>query len=83
MSKQTKLIEKLKKRPRNFTFDEAESLLFSLGFRRTKLGKTSGSRVSYEHNGLDIRMHKPHPQKELKPYQVTDLLRQLEREGLI
>jgi len=84
MSKQQKLIDKLKRKPRNFTFDEAEALLYGLGFQRAKLGKTSGSRVAYKlDNYSDIRMHKPHPQKELKSYQILDLLKQLEKEGLI
>jgi len=85
MSKQQKLIDKLKRRPRNFTFSEAESLLISLGFLKSNEGKTSGSRVKYTHGlGIvEIRLHRPHPQKELKSYQVSELLRQLEKEDLI
>lgn len=37
--------------------------------------------VSEEHES--ILLHKPHPQKELKQYQIKQLLERLEQEGLI
>jgi len=37
--------------------------------------------VSDEHGS--ILLHKPHPQKELKTYQVKQLLEILEQEGLV
>lgn len=41
--------EKLKRRllllPKDFTFEELESLLFQLGFERDNKGKTSGSLI--------------------------------------
>jgi hypothetical protein len=83
MSKRQKLIDKLKRRPRNFTFDEADSLLLSLGFKKFNLGKTSGSRLEYRIHNAKYRIHKPHPQKELQPYQLLQLLQVLEKEGLI
>ena len=79
-----KLIQKLKSKPKDFTFDEAETLLRYLDFVRFDKGKTSGSRVifvSEEHGS--IMLHKPHPQKEMKAYQVKQLLETLEQEGLI
>ena len=47
-------------------------------------GKTSGSRVMFvnEKHGC-ILLHKPHPQKELKAYQIKQLIEILEQEGLI
>ncbi len=47
MGQKDKLIKKLKSKPRDFTFDEAESLLNFLSFRRSDKGKTSGSRVKF------------------------------------
>lgn len=79
-----KLIQKLKSKPKDFTFDETETLLRYLDFVRFDKGKTSGSRVifvSEEHGS--IMLHKPHPQKEMKAYQVKQLLETLEQEGLI
>ena len=83
MSKQQKLIDKLKRRSRSFTFDEAETLLLSLGFVRSNKGKTSGSRVMFVLGRINIPLHKPHPQKELMPYQIRDILDKLEEGGLI
>ena len=83
MSKKQKLIDRLKNRPRDFTFAEAETLLLGLGFKRMDAGKTGGSRVAYKLGHIKIKFHKPHPQKELKPYQLLQLLADLEKEGLV
>ena len=83
MGKKEKLIARLKSKPRDFTFDEMESLLLSLGFRKIKTGKTGGSRVRYERNGMPITLHKPHPRNTLPAYQVTDIINKLKKEGLI
>ena len=84
MSQKDKLIEKLKTLPKDFTFDDAETLLKYLDYIRSNKGKTSGSRVMFCRDGYPpILLHKPHPQKELKVYQVKQLLELLEEEGLI
>ena len=79
-----KLIKKLKSKPHDFTFSEAETLLEYLSFIRSNKGKTSGSRVifvSKEHG--TIMLHKPHPRNELLEYQVKQLREKLEQGGLI
>ena len=83
MSKKQKLIDRLKARPRDFEYDEAESLLLSLGFTKSNKGKTSGSRVVFIKDSTRIDLHKPHPQKELKQHQLTKLLSKLEMGGII
>lgn len=85
MGKKEKLISRLKSNPKNFTFNEAETLLNYLSYYRTNKGKTSGSRVMFtspEHSSK-ILLHKPHPRRELLEYQVRQLIEQLEEEGLI
>ena len=84
MGQKEKLIRKLKSVPRDMTFDEVETLLRYLTYLRSNKGKTSGSRVMFtsEEHG-SILLHKPHPQKELKAYQVRQLCDLLEQEGLI
>ena len=84
INKGYKLIEQLKSRPKTFTFHDAEVLLDYLEFTKSNKGKTSGSRVMFtsEEHG-SILLHKPHPQKELKAYQVRQLRDLLEQEGLI
>lgn len=84
MGKKEKLIQRLKSRPKDFSFDDAETLLSYFDFVRSNKGKTSGSRIIFisdDHGS--ILLHKPHPQKELKAYQVKQLINFLEQEGLI
>lgn len=84
MSQKDKLIARLKTVPRDFTFDEAETLLKYLDYLQSNKGKTSGSRVMFFREGHPpILLHKPHPQNELKLYQVKQLLDMLEEEKLI
>ena len=85
MGQKEKLIAKLKSNPKDFTFDEAESLLGHLTYHRSNKGNTSGSRVAFvnEESKSKILLHKPHPRKELLSYQVKQLKEQLEQEGLI
>ena len=84
MGQKDKLIKKLKSKPRDFTFDEAESLLNYLSFTISDKGKTSGSRVKFtsEDHGA-VLLHKPHPRKEPLEYQVKQLREKLEQEGLL
>lgn len=83
MSKLQKMIERIKRQPANYTFDEMCTLLRALGFVIDNKGKSSGSRVMFEKEGVCIYVHKPHPQKELKKYQLKQILEILDREGLI
>ncbi len=85
MGQKEKLIRKLKSNPKDFTFDEAESLLGCFTYHRSNKGKTSGSRVMFtsEEYQSKILLHKPHPRKELPEYQIKQLIEQLEQEGLI
>lgn len=84
MSQKEKLIKKLKNKPHNFTFEDAETLLNYLSFVRSNKGKTSGSRVMFTSDSHgSILLHKPHPRKELLEYQVKQLLEKLEQEGLL
>ena len=65
-------------------YASAEALLGYFDYFRSDKGKTSGSRVMFinEQHG-SILLHKPHPQKELKGYQIKQLIEILEQEGLI
>lgn len=84
MGQKEKLISKLKSRPKDFTFEEAETLLGYLTYSRSNKGKTSGARVMFTSpQHPPILLHKPHPRKELLDYQVKQLVSTLEQEGLI
>lgn len=84
MSKKDKLVSKLLKSPSDFTWDELVTLLNKLGYYKTNAGKTSGSRVRFIcKDRPPVTMHRPHPGSKLKRYQVKDLIKYLQREGLL
>ena len=75
MGQKEKLIKKLKSKPKDMTFEEAETLLKYLEYTRSDKGRTSGSRVMFTSNEhAPILLHKPHPRKELLAYQVKQLV---------
>ena len=84
MSRLEKEIERLKSKPKDYTYDEAKSLLNKLGFYEYNKGKTSGSRVEFKDPyGMKIILHRPHPSNILKTYQVNKIIKDLKERGLI
>ena len=65
--------------PKSLAWSRIEALLQSLGARTIQ---GAGSRVRFELNGVVASFHRPHPQKEAKPYQVRDARRFLEEAGI-
>ncbi len=76
MSKFEKAKERIKSKPKDYTYAEAKSLLSQMGFVEYHKGKTSGSRVKFyrEEDQKIILLHKPHPDDTMKPGAVRDLL---------
>lgn len=84
MSQKEKLKARLLSNPKDFTFQEASTLLTQLGYHVIPGGKTGGSRVAFANDKNDyIRIHKPHPRNTLLPYQVTNLISDLMGRGLL
>lgn len=86
MSRKEKLIQKLKSRPKDFTYDELKTLLNYLGFFEYNKGKTSGSRIvfiNYCDLSKKIELHKPHPIKIIKMYKIKEVIKLLEEWRLI
>lgn len=84
MSKKEKLLEKLKSKPKDFTYDELKTLLNYLGFYENNKGKTSGSRVEFkDYLNRKIRLHKPHPSNIIKPYKINGILKLFEEWRLL
>jgi hypothetical protein len=74
MSKKEKLIGRFLEMPTDFHYDEMVKLLAYFGFKETKKGKTSGSRVKFMNlEGVSIMLHKPHPSGILKKYQMKQI----------
>ena len=63
----------------NLEFKKIESLLVALG---AELIEGEGSRVRFVLNGVIATFHRPHPNKEAKPYQVRDARNFLTQAGV-
>lgn len=85
MSRHQKLIEKFLSFPRDFSYDELTILLRRLGYEEMGRGKTSGSRVAFYNAEARhiIRLHKPHPSKNLRKYQMEMVLEELRKSGAL
>ena len=84
MSKKEKLIERLKSKPKDFTYDELKTLLNYLEFCENSKGKTSGSAVEFKDKfGRKIVLHKPHPSNIIKMYKINDIIDLLEEWRII
>ncbi len=79
-----KLIERFKRLPKDFTFDELSRLLEIYGFEKSNKGKTSGSRVVFRNGDLKpIMLHKPHPGNIVKVYALKQVFNYLTELGLL
>ena len=83
MSKLEKAIQRLKTKPKDYTYSEARQLLGQLGFDEFTKGKTSGSRVKFfrAKDKSIILLHKPHPGDIMAPTATRDLLDTLKAKG--
>lgn len=84
MSKKEKLINRLKNKPKDFTWDELTSLLNKLNFIEVQTGNTGGSRrrfINSDH--VIITLHEPHPGNILKKYQLEQIIEILTQEKII
>lgn len=84
MGTKEKLIERFKRLPNDFTFDELERLLTNFGYTRFNKGKTSGSRIIYKDSyGHPIMIHKPHPGNIIKGYAMKQIYDELKDKNYI
>ena len=64
---------------RNIVWNDVVSLIKSLG---GTVGQGDGSRVRFDLKGTSLNIHSPHPQKELKRYQVKAIREFLIKAGV-
>ena len=84
MGTKDKLVDRFKRQPSDFTFEELESLLMYFGYKKSNKGKTSGSRVIYKNESKrPIMIHKPHPGNIIKAYAMKQILNDLIEAGFI
>lgn len=65
--------------PSSLEWRRIEQLFLAAG---AKVIEGNGSRVRFELNGVVASFHRPHPQKEAKPYQVRDAKEFLSQAGV-
>jgi hypothetical protein len=65
--------------PTSLAWNRIEVLFVAVG---ATVVEGRGSRVRFELNGIVATFHRPHPQKEAKPYQVRDARYFLEQAGI-
>jgi HicA toxin of bacterial toxin-antitoxin, len=82
MSQREKLLQRLKNKPKDFAWDELETLLGGLGYAQ-ETGSGSRRKFYNEETQALISLHEPHPRKTLKSYQVNDVLSHLKERGVI
>ena len=85
MSQFEKLLDRFKKLPKDFTYDELKTLLGGWGYKEINKGKTSGSRVAFINLKTShiIRLHKPHPGNIVKKYVLELTYEELKNQGVI
>lgn len=82
MSKQEKLLRRLRSRPKDFTWAELATLLGGFGFE-LHAGSGSGRKFIQSKSHAVLMMHEPHPGSVLKSYQVRAALDFLRQEGYL
>ena len=74
MNREEKLIARFLSMPSDFHYDEMVKLFGYFDFEEVKKGKTSGSRVKFINpEGILIMLHKPHPSRIMKHYQLKQI----------
>ncbi|MCD7752848.1 MAG: type II toxin-antitoxin system HicA family toxin [Lachnospiraceae bacterium] len=83
MSQLEKAKERIRLRPKDYTYTEARQLLSQMEFVESNKGRTSGSRIKFyrKRDQKIILLHKPHPGDVMKPGAVRELAEYLTNLG--
>ncbi len=85
MSGKDKLVERFRRLPKDFTFEETVSMLSAFGYTVHNKGATSGSRIRFKNERTEdyIDLHRPHPGSIMKEWMMREIYRHLKGKGLI
>lgn len=83
MGTKEKLIERFKRQPNDFTWDELVRLFSIFGYSINNKGKTSGSRAIFAKGESTYTVHKPHPGNIIKGYVLKQVLEFLTKNNLL
>lgn len=77
------MVKRLLKLPKDFTFDEMESLLSYSGYKLKQGNPESGIKFIKAGSNETINFHKPHPNGILKRYILEQVIGKLRKDGLL
>ena len=80
MTNARKLLEKFRSAKGEIKWIDLLALFNLLGFQKIE---GEGSRVAFTNGDIIIKLHKPHPQKEVRAYAVRQVKQMLDNEGFI
>ena len=85
MSSIEKLLERFKKKPKDFTYEETLRILSYFGYEVHNKGATSGSRVRFKNEvtGEFIDIHRPHPGSVMKEWMLNAVYQHLKSKNLL
>ncbi|MCM1542061.1 MAG: type II toxin-antitoxin system HicA family toxin [Blautia sp.] len=76
-------MDRLLKKPQDFTFDEMKTLLSYFGYDLKQGGTGSGVKFIKSGSNEVINFHKPHPNGILKRYVLDQVVEKLRKDGLL
>ena len=82
MSRREKLLARLRSRPTDFSWTDLQRLMEQLGFEEL-CGSGSRRKFVSKSSRRIVSLHRRHPDGNLLPYQIRDILDFLRQEGLI
>jgi hypothetical protein len=82
MSKFQKALDRLKSKPRDFTWRELQSIMLHFEYEELK-GAGSRRKFINVKTKISVSLHEPHPKPVLKMYAVELIIEHLKEEGLL
>ncbi len=82
MSRFEKALERLKKKPKDFTWRELQMIMSHFGYQEMK-GAGSRRKFINPKTNVIVSLHEPHPNPEMKRYALEIIIDHLNEEGLI
>jgi hypothetical protein len=82
MSKFRKALDRLKSKPRDFTWRELQIIMLHFGYEELKGGGSRRKFINVK-TKISVSLHEPHPKPVLKMYAVELIIEHLKEEGLL
>ena len=85
MSRATKLLQRFLRKPKDFSYAELTRLMNAFGYAEESTGRSGGSRVAFINPDTRdvVRLHRPHPAKIMKTYQLELIEQHLKQKGYL